>query len=252
MAVTNAISGMTAVGGLSLVGGGVVPSTSAQVLGATATAFHGQHRRWFPSHQEDARSFKREGDPDEHPELYAIPVVGTFGAYGIAGMSGLGDLAPVVSLASGLCCIGGIAGLAEQHTARLGNTLGQAGVTLGMGVTLGAMHPDPATALQIAGLLGVGGGAGYAIASKVGPTELPQTVAAFPLLSWRRGRGHRRRRVRPPGRSMGPASIDAVTNTSLYLATWIGGITATGSVVAFGKLNGNLGSAPCNSRDGTR
>jgi len=30
----------------------------------------------------------------------------------------------------------------------------------------------------------------------------------------------------------------------LYLATWIGGITATGSVVAFGKLNGNLGSAP--------
>merc|ERR1712196_314509 len=42
----------------------------------------------------------------------------------------------------------------------------------------------------------------------------------------------------------GPASIDAVTNTSLYLATWIGGITATGRVVAFGKLNGNLGSAP--------
>ena len=42
----------------------------------------------------------------------------------------------------------------------------------------------------------------------------------------------------------GPAAIDAVTNTSLYLATWIGGITATGSVVAFGKLNGNLGSAP--------
>ena len=42
----------------------------------------------------------------------------------------------------------------------------------------------------------------------------------------------------------GPRSIDAVTNVSLYLATWIGGITATGSVVAFGKLNGNLGSAP--------
>ena len=42
----------------------------------------------------------------------------------------------------------------------------------------------------------------------------------------------------------GDTSIDAVTNLSLYLATWIGGITATGSLVAFGKLNGNIGSAP--------
>ncbi|CAH0370731.1 unnamed protein product [Pelagomonas calceolata] len=244
MAVTNAISGMTAVGGLSLVGGGVVPSTSAQVLGATATAISTVNIvGGFLVTKKMLDLFKREGDPDEHPELYAIPVVGTLGAYGIAGMSGLGDLAPVVSLASGLCCIGGIAGLAEQHTARLGNTLGQAGVTLGMGVTLGAMHPDPATALQIAGLLGVGGGAGYAIASKVGPTELPQTVAAFHSLVG----------VAAAATAVGeyvhltehgPASIDAVTNTSLYLATWIGGITATGSVVAFGKLNGNLGSAP--------
>jgi NAD(P) transhydrogenase len=244
MAVTNAISGMTAVGGLSLVGGGVVPSTSAQVLGATATAISTVNIvGGFLVTKKMLDLFKREGDPDEHPELYAIPVVGTLGAYGIAGMSGLGDLAPVVSLASGLCCIGGIAGLAEQHTARLGNTLGQAGVTLGMGVTLGAMHPDPATALQIAGLLGVGGGAGYAIASKVGPTELPQTVAAFHSLVG----------VAAAATAVGeyvhltengPAAIDAVTNTSLYLATWIGGITATGSVVAFGKLNGNLGSAP--------
>jgi NAD(P) transhydrogenase len=244
MAVTNAISGMTAVGGLSLVGGGVLPSTSAQVLGATATAISTVNIvGGFLVTKKMLDLFKREGDPDEHPELYAIPVVGTLGAYGIAGMSGLGDLAPVVSLASGLCCIGGIAGLAEQHTARLGNTLGQAGVTLGMGVTLGAMHPDPATALQIAGLLGVGGGAGYAIASKVGPTELPQTVAAFHSLVG----------VAAAATAVGeyvhltehgPASIDAVTNTSLYLATWIGGITATGSVVAFGKLNGNLGSAP--------
>ena len=74
---------------------------------------------------------------------------------------------------------GGIAGLADQQTARLGNTLGQSGVALGMGVTLGAMHPDPGTALQVAGLLGAGGGAGYMIANRVGPTELPQLVAAF-------------------------------------------------------------------------
>jgi H+-translocating NAD(P) transhydrogenase len=36
MAVTNAISGMTAAGGLMLVGGGLVPHSSSQFLGATA------------------------------------------------------------------------------------------------------------------------------------------------------------------------------------------------------------------------
>jgi len=244
MAVTNAISGMTAVGGLSLVGGGVLPGTSAQVLGATATAISTVNIvGGFLVSKKMLDMFKREGDPEEHPELYAIPVVGTLGAYGLAGLTGLGDFAPVVSLASGLCCIGGIAGLADQGTARLGNTLGQCGVALGMGVTLGAMQPDPGTALQVAGLLGTGGGVGYAVASKVGPTELPQTVAAFHSLVG----------VAAAATAVGeyyhltehgPAHMDAVTNTSLYLATWIGGITATGSLVAFGKLNGNIGSAP--------
>jgi len=244
MAVTNAISGMTAVGGLSLVGGGVFPSTSAQLLGATATAISTVNIvGGFLVTKKMLDLFKRPDDPDEHPELYAIPVVGTLGAYGVAGMAGLGDLAPVVSLASGLCCIGGIAGLADQQTARLGNTLGQSGVALGMGVTLGAMHPDPGTALQVAGLLGAGGGAGYMIANRVGPTELPQLVAAFHSLvgiaAAATAVGEYVHLVED-----GPRSIDAVTNVSLYLATWIGGITATGSVVAFGKLNGNLGSAP--------
>jgi NAD(P) transhydrogenase len=146
---------------------------------------------------------------------------------------------------SGLCCIGGIAGLSDQGTARAGNALGQAGVALGMGATLGTLHPDPGTALQIAGLLGVGGGAGYVIASNVGPTSLPQTVAAFHSLVGIAAAAtavgeymHLAEHCPPSG-----MAIDGVTNASLYLATWIGGITATGSVVAFGKLNGNLGSA---------
>ena len=68
MAVTNAISGMTAVGGLSLVGGGVVPSTSAQVLGATATAISTVNIvGGFLVTKKMLDLFKREGDPDEHP-----------------------------------------------------------------------------------------------------------------------------------------------------------------------------------------
>ena len=187
--------------------------------------------------------FKRKGDPEEHYELYAIPVVATLGGYGLAGVTGLADLAPVVSLASGALCIGGIAGLSDQSTARLGNVLGQSGVALGMGATLGALNPDPATALQMAGLLSLGGSVGYGIASKVGPTELPQTVAAFHSLVGLAAAATAIGEYSHLTQCGTAANMDTVTAASLYLATWIGGITATGSVIAFGKLNGNLSSA---------
>jgi H+-translocating NAD(P) transhydrogenase subunit beta len=38
--------------------------------------------------------------------------------------------------------------------------------------------------------------------------------------------------------------LDAVHLASIYLATVIGSVTFTGSLVAFGKLDGRLGSAP--------
>jgi NAD/NADP transhydrogenase beta subunit len=69
------------------------------------------------------------------------------------------------------------AGLSSQKTARLGNVLGMSGVALGITTTIGEM--DNSIVPQFVGCMGIGGAAGYAIASKVGPTELPQTVAAF-------------------------------------------------------------------------
>jgi NAD(P) transhydrogenase len=52
--------------------------------------------------------------------------------------------------ASGLC-IGSIACLAQQKTARLGNTLGVLGVSTGMAATLGTLAVDPGTYMQILG-----------------------------------------------------------------------------------------------------
>ncbi|KAJ1451677.1 NAD(P) transhydrogenase beta subunit-domain-containing protein [Pelagophyceae sp. CCMP2097] len=243
MAVTNAISGMTAVGGLTLVGGGVFPHSTSELLGAGAVAISTVNIvGGFLVTKKMLDLFKRPDDPAEHTELYAIPVAATLGGYGLAGLAGAADLAPAVSLLSGLCCIGGVAGLSSQKTARLGNVLGQSGVALGMGTTLGVLSPDPGTALQIAGLLGAGGGVGYLVASKVGPTELPQTVAAFHSLVG----------VAAAATAIGEYShlvhagktVDLPTSIALYAATWIGGITATGSVIAFGKLNGGLSSTP--------
>lgn len=74
MSVTNAISGITAVGGLILMGGGMFPSNTTQVLAASAAfistinIFGG-----FLVTQRMLDMFKRPTDPPEHKYLYAIP-----------------------------------------------------------------------------------------------------------------------------------------------------------------------------------
>ena len=91
-------------------------------------------------------------------------------------------LSLVNRIASAICCIAAIAGLANQETARTGNILGIAGVAFGLSATTADMSLAGATLPvfeQTAVLAAVGSGVGAKLASGVGPTELPQTVAAF-------------------------------------------------------------------------
>lgn len=82
MSVTNAISGITAVGGLLLMGGGYYPTNSVQILGSTAAfisfinIFGG-----FIVTQRMLDMFKRSTDPPEHNYLYGIPAAGFLGGY---------------------------------------------------------------------------------------------------------------------------------------------------------------------------
>lgn len=144
----------------------------------------------------------------------------------------------VVRIASAVCCIAAIAGLANQETARTGNILGIAGVAFGLSATAADMSLVGASVPvfeQTALLAGVGSGVGAVLASNVGPTELPQTVAAFHSLVGLAAMAG------AAGEYFGNAgSLDIGTLSSIYLATFIGGITATGSMIAFGKLAGLL------------
>lgn len=67
--------------------------------------------------------------------------------------AGLPEVANMTYLASSGLCIGAIACLANQSTARLGNSLGIIGVTGGIGATLGLINGDPALYAQILGIL---------------------------------------------------------------------------------------------------
>merc|ERR1712202_67263 len=82
------------------------------------------------------------------------------------------------------------------------------------------------------------------IAKKIEITDLPQLVAAFHslvgmaavLTCFSTYLDHF------PSFATDPAAT--MIKTSLFLGTFIGGVTFTGSLIAYGKLNGNLGSNP--------
>lgn len=89
--------------------------------------------------------------------------------------------------------------------------------------------------------MGVGALAGHRIGHKVEPTSLPQTVAAFHSLV---GLAASAAAVGDYLNTADPTQLDGVHLASIYLATVIGSVTFTGSLVAFGKLDGRLPSAP--------
>ena len=250
MAVTNAISGMTALGGMLLLGhdatsGSIIPDSPAHWMGAVAVALSFVNiAGGFLVSGKMLDLFRRPTDPKEYFEFYAVPA--TLMVAGVAGTAYVGGhldtVSSAVSIAASICCIAAIAGLANQKTARTGNLLGMAGVTFGLAATAADMSLEGAglVAFEQVGVLGgLGASVGAVLASGVGPTELPQTVAAFHSLVGIAAM------TGAAGEFLGNAgTLDLGTMTAIYLATFIGGITATGSMVAFGKLSGMLSSAP--------
>ncbi|RZF32247.1 hypothetical protein LSTR_LSTR009476 [Laodelphax striatellus] len=245
MSVTNAISGITAVGGLLLMGGGWYPENSVQALAATAAfisfinVFGG-----FLVTKRMLDMFRRPGDPPEYNSLYGIPAAVFLAAYGYGAINGYTEVHQMASLASSLCCVGALAGLSSQSTSRLGNNLGMIGVSGGLVSTLGYMAPTPEVLAQMIGCLAVGGGLGSYIAKKLEITDLPQLVAAFHSLV---GLAAVLTCVATYIHDFPTFATDPSANvvkTALFLGTVIGGVTFSGSLVAYGKLQNLLSSAP--------
>eukprot|EP00536_Pseudo-nitzschia_multiseries_P018046 jgi/Psemu1/328717/estExt_fgenesh1_pg.C_20840002 len=252
MAVTNAISGCTAIGGMLLLASGdhtgatLIPDSPAHWMGAVATALSFVNiAGGFLVSGKMLDLFRRPEDPKEFFELYGVPVgvlVAGLAASSFFNVGDMGLMSGTASIAASLLCISAIAALANQETARTGNFLGMAGVTLGIAATTSDMAivgASPVVFEQAGLLAGTGAAVGTAIASKVGPTELPQTVAAFHSLVGIAAMAG------AAGEYLGNSgALQVGTLASIYLATFIGGVTFSGSLVAFGKLSGMMDSAP--------
>lgn len=242
MSVTNAISGLTAVGGLMCMGGGFLPDSTATALAASAVLASAVNiGGGFTVTQRMLDMFKRPGDPEEHNDVFKYPTA-ALAAGSIAGIAmGAGEMANLAYLASSTACIGSIACLSQQKTARLGTTLGMMGVTGGVATALAAVPTTIPLLGQMLGTLGVGAAAGNFIATRMKITELPQMVAAFHSLV---GLAAVTTSAASFLATADPSHLDLVHKTALYLGTFVGAVTLTGSATAFGKLHGLLKSAP--------
>ncbi|MBX3729720.1 MAG: NAD(P)(+) transhydrogenase (Re/Si-specific) subunit beta [Candidatus Sumerlaeia bacterium] len=152
------------------------------------------------------------------------------------------DLFALAYLIASVCFILGLKGLSSPATARRGNQMAIAGMVLAVGVTLA--HPTVAFAnlAWVLGGLALGAIIGVPVALKVRMTAMPELVAilhsfvglAAVLVGIGTFQLHR---------AHGDA-IGTVQTIEVFVGVFIGAITFTGSVVAFGKLSGRLGSAP--------
>ena len=180
MSVTNAISGIVGIGGLFIMGGGYLPETIPQMLGAAAVGLAFVNiGGGFVITKRMLDMFKRPTDPSDYPWLYAIPGVLFGGGFIAAASTGMGGLVQAGYLVSSFLCIGSLSGLASQVTARQGNLLGILGVGAGVLASLAAVGFSPEVLAQFGGIAGLGCMLGALIGRRITPTGLPQTVAAL-------------------------------------------------------------------------
>lgn len=157
MSVTNAISGVVGIGGFFIMGGGYLPQTIPQFLGAASVLMAFVNvTGGFVISKRMLDMFRRPTDPPEYQWLYAIPAALTGAGFIAAASTGMGGIVQAGYLVSSVLCIGSLTGLASQATARAGNMLGMLGVGTGVVASLLAVGFSPETLVQCIGVAGVG------------------------------------------------------------------------------------------------
>ena len=234
MSVTNAISGMTAAGGMIICGGGILPATAPQWLGLSAVVMSSVNivGGFILTHRM-LEMFKRPGDPPGYEQYYALPLATLVGGYFVTKGMGV-DTINMAYVASGVLCIGGIAAMSSMETSRISPPLAVLGVSSGIITTMGGLACDSAVLAQIGGGCLAGGGLGYVMANGLAPTQLPETVALFHSLVG----------AAAVTTSIGSYMIDPHHAVCAWIGTAIGAMTVTGSLIAYAKLAEKMSSAP--------
>jgi NAD(P) transhydrogenase subunit beta len=155
-------------------------------------------------------------------------------------------------LAASLLFIMSLRGLSTQESARQGNRFGVIGMVIAVVMTAVALlipgdgaaaaAPDPTVVGVLAGALGIGCVIGALLAMRVAMTSMPELVAILHSF------------VGAAAVLVGiatylqPAGVDAADRSAhlgeIYVGVLVGAVTFSGSLIAFGKLRGKIGSKP--------
>ena len=129
-------------------------------------------------------------------------------------------------------------GLSSPPTARRGNYFGVAGMAIAVAVTLALIYSHSKSVLPIVGGMVVGGVIGAFVARRVQMTQMPELVAAMHSLVGLAAVFIAIAAVNNPEAMGLHTPITGLHKAELFIGTFIGAITFSGSVIAFGKLAG--------------
>lgn len=158
-----------------------------------------------------------------------------------------GGLVTAAYIVAAILFIFSLAGLSKHETSRQGNTFGVVGMAIALIATI--FGPDSSNVSWIILAMIIGGAIGIYLAKKVEMTEMPELVAilhsfvglAAVLV------GFNSYIVGPHMEGIKPEDLQVVLNihnVEVFLGIFIGAVTFTGSIVAFGKLRGIISSKP--------
>ncbi len=174
--------------------------------------------------------------------------------------------AALAYLVAGVCFILALRGLSSPATSQRGNRAGMIGMTIAVVTTLVTHVPriappcptgaicenygtpvlDTLTLVELLAAIGFGAAIGIVTARRIAMTAMPQLVAAFHSLVGLAAVLVAGAAFLNPG-AFGIASDGVIflqSRIEMGLGVAIGAITFSGSVIAFLKLNGNMGGKP--------
>jgi NAD(P) transhydrogenase subunit beta len=162
--------------------------------------------------------------------------------------------AALAYLVAGVCFILALRGLSSPASSQRGNRYGMIGMTIAVVTTMVTHVPridlgdvDVVTLGEILIAIGIGAAIGIVTARKIAMTAMPQLVAAFHSLVGMAAVLVAAAAYLNP-EAFGIVGADGmilqVSRIEMGLGVAIGAITFSGSVIAFLKLNGNMGGKP--------
>ena len=158
------------------------------------------------------------------------------------------NLVTMFYLVASVCFIQALKGLSHPSSARRGNAFGMGGMAIAAITTIALIIKLKAQAggtglgfgLVLIGLV-VGGGIGATLAKRVEMTKMPELVAAMHSLIGLAAVCIAVAAVSEPwafGIAAHGAALPVGNRIELFIGTFVGAITFSGSVIAFGKLSG--------------